>query len=368
MTEVATSLDSALKGAFGGTQPAKAEIVPPVVEKVEPVIEKVVEPVKVEKVEPVIEKTVDTPVKIKSFEEELSERTEGKYKSFDDIKKDLEAPKGETFFDDEIKHFNELKKKGVKIDKEFLELQSKDFDTMKPMEIHIEALKLKDENKGLSDRTLAIKLNKLYNISEWMEKNEEDMTDDDKANEEMFAHDANLNKEALKKFKNERTLFKEPDPVATEAMAKEAKSRQEKWEKDVDNDLVAKTEKFSTEVEDKETKEKIVFDFKISDEDKKEAAIVMKSLPKGLDAYIGRHVTKDASGNYQVNHAGVYGDYLKAKNFDKAMALAVEYGKEQGKLLAEKHAKNTSFGATESGTIKTVETGLAGAVRKAAIV
>jgi len=184
---MAAMQQSLVNEANKGADPVKVEE-PAKVEpaKAEPI--KTEEPAKVEpvKVEPakVDPSKVEEPAKVepvpqKSFEEELLARFDNKFKSVDEIKSLLETPQVE-FADENIAHWNELAKKGIKIDKEFLELQAKDYEGMDdPIVIQMEAMRIKPEYKGLSDKTLEIQLNKQYNLAEWIEKEDADFTDDD---------------------------------------------------------------------------------------------------------------------------------------------------------------------------------------------
>ncbi len=352
------------------TPEAKAET--PIAEEIKietPIVKEEVPVAKVEEIKeevPKVEKVVEQ-VKVKTFDEEFSEKFDGKYKSVDEIKALLNTPK-EEFADEKIKHWNDLAKKGIKIDKEFLELQSKDFESMDdPISIRIEAMKLKPEYRGLSDKTIELKLNKEYSMSEWLEKDEVDLTDEDKANREILMRDAGNDKQWLINYKNERVLEKQVDPKVSEAMAEEARINQNNWENFVDSDLVNKVTKLSIPVNDKGD----LFEYEFSEQDRKETAEIMKALPKDSNVFFGQFLEKDKEGNVIRNHSALYQMMLKAKNYEKAVSLAYADGVSKEALRAEKEGKNTNFKAPEAGsekpTFKTVQEAQAAAVQKAKI-
>lgn len=335
---MAAMQESLVKGANKTEEPAKVE--EPV--KVEP--PKTEEPVKVEPAKVETPKTeepakVETPVVQKSFEEEFLARFDNKFKSVDEIKSLLEKPQVE-FADENIAHWNELAKKGIKIDREFIELQSMDFESIDdPTDAIFEKWKRSEEGRGLSDDIIRHEISKKYSVEEWIEKDEADLTLDDKANRARMMRDGEVDRDWLINYKNERVLEKQPDPKALEAMAKEAEIMHNNWEKFVESDLVNKITKFNVPVNDKgET-----FDFEISEQDRKEVGEIMKALPKDTNAFFGQFIETDDKGNQKRNHAALYQLILKGKNFDKAIALATRDAASKEALRLENEAKNTNF-------------------------
>ena len=113
------------------------------------------------------------------------EKKGGKFKSYDEIEKltsDYELTKAEVeqlkntpkveFKSEVLKKLHELDQKGVNIDTDLLALQLKDYDKMNPVQIKKEAMRLKDENKTISDLALEMKLQKEYAYNDWKDKEE----------------------------------------------------------------------------------------------------------------------------------------------------------------------------------------------------
>lgn len=347
------AMQKSLIDAQNKTEPPKNEeppkVDPPKNEeppKVEP--PKNEEPPKVEppKVEPPKNEEppkVVPPVVQKSFDEELVEKFGGKYKSVEEIKALLEKPEFE-FADEKLAHWNELAKKGIKIDKEFIELQGKDYESIdNPLEAIVESMKIGDF-KGMSDNVINLELNKKYNYSEWKDKAEEDMTPEDNANRELLERDGTLKKDWLINYKNERVLEKQEDPKVLEAMAKEAEINQSNWEKFVESDLVNKITKLSSPIDDKgET-----FDFEVSEQDRKEVGEIMKALTKDPMVFFGQFMDKDDKGNLTRNHAALFQLMLKGRNYEKAIALAHKDAASKEAIRIEKESKNTNFSPSQT--------------------
>jgi len=290
---------------------------------------------------PIIENAVSS----KSFEDQVAEKTGGKFKTWEEIESVLSAPKEEL--DEELKHWQDLKNKGVKFDAEFFELQSKDFASMdNPLDIRMEAMRRHPDYAGLSDKTIEIQLDKKYNLSEWIDKDDTDLTDEDIANREILMRDAYNDREWLVNFKNERVFAKTPDPKQLEQRAESERLAQENWEKFVDEELVNKTSKLSTKISDKES-----VDFEVSDADKKYAADMMKSMTKDISVFWKQFEDKDG----KMNQKAVYDMILYWKNKDNIVKVAHQNAEAKGKESEVKAIKNISFEANPTPTTSKVD-------------
>lgn len=289
----------------------------------------------------------ESPEKLKSSLNEYRGKIE-KLPEYENEIKTLKESRAE-FANDKIKHWNELAKKGINFDKDFFLLQDMDVDKMaNPVDVVLEAQKRNDKST-LTDDLRLLKIRKKYDMDSWANTAEDDLTDDDKLNRAEFMDEVEKSKEFLKKYKSERAFLPPVDEAAEQAMAKQRENAHKEWEGFVDKDVVGKIPSFETEYEDKDTKEKIKFEYKFSDEDKKEMSDVMKNLPKNINVYFEKYLTKDKDGNVIPNHIGVGLDRLKAINFDKAVKAALQEGIERGKFLAEKSAKNVQLPTNENG-------------------
>lgn len=293
------------------------------------------------------------------LEKYLAEKTAGKYKKFEEIEAVINKPVEE--YDDDIKRLQELKRSGTKLDKDYWELQSLNLDgdetgTIDPEFILVEAMKRKPETSGLSARTLLNQLNKKYNYSEWIDKPEEDFTENDSADRELMLRDAQNDFEYLSKLKEEKAFIKPVDPMEVQRQADLRKSTIQNFEKMVDEDLFAKVMSLTTEIEiDKDTKE--VYEYKFSEADRKRAADMMKLSVADLSILVTQFAEKDATGKVKINDRKVYEMLLKNTTYDEAVKNAYKDGMALGaKKFVKEDLKNVSFTPTDSRSGNSVAT------------
>lgn len=314
----------------------KVEVVP--VDAVAPVVLPAAEPEP--KVEPAAVPT------LKTLEEYLTEKTAGKYSKWEDVEKEITAPRAE-FADDNIKHWNELAKKGIKLDKEFFELQALDLEQteMDPEDVILQAMRRKPEFKGLSDGTLRRELNKKYNYDQWIDRlgdTENPLTEDDLANQEIMLRDAHNDLEWLKNYKKERVFI----PQENEEQRQQAADAQKQWmlnfEKSVE-EIAAKMTTFSMQVkiDDKTTE---TFEYKYSDADRKEDIELMKLLPLGTNILVNRFAEKQSDGSMKVNDQRVLQMLLRDRTYEDAVSNALKDGIAIGaRKLIKEDVKNAGF-------------------------
>ncbi len=288
--------------------------------------------------EPVPEVITKTPI-AKSFEEQLAEKTAGKFKSWDEVENLVNAPKTE-FASPEVQRINELVAKGVTLNQEFFELQGADFEKMEdPLEVMKEAFKRKPEYQGLPQNVLDFELNKKYNLREWIDKDDSELTEEDNYNRAILLRDAHNDREWLISYKNDRILSKEPDPeqmrIATEQKALE----QSNWERFVDEELANKTSKLSTKIDDKES-----VDFEVSNEDRKYASDMMKAMTKDVSVFWNQFTDKDG----KINQKEVFEAILYWKNRNNIAKTTYNNALAKGAEAEVKNIKNISFEPNET--------------------
>lgn len=337
------------------TEPVKTEPTTTEPIKTDPVV--TTEPVKTEPV-------VTEPVKVEapktetvlSFDEQLekfiSENTGGKFKKFDEIKSVLDSPKDE-FADENIKHWNELAKKGIKLDKDFFELQSLDLSgdengNLDPEFVLLEAMKRKEETKSLSTRTLLNELNKKYDYSGWKDKDEADLTDSDLANREIMMRDAHKDLNYLIDYKKERTFVKELPAEVVQQQQAEEKQRLENFERFLDNEVYAKKTNLTIQI-DEATKES--FDYKLSEADRKDAINKMKLMATDSNVLLNQFAYTDETGAKQYHHDQIFEMIVLPKIYKQLAINAYNDGKAEGaKSFVKDELKNTSFKAQDGQT------------------
>ncbi len=293
---------------------------------------------------------------VKSFEDYLKEKTQGKFEKWEDVEQIINTPK-EEFADDEVRHWNDLKKKGVKLDKEFFELQSLDLTggadgIVDPEYVLLQAMKRKEATQGLSDKTLHVELNKKYNYDEWKGKEEADLTDIDLANREIMLRDAKNDLNYLENYKKERTFVNQPTAEQITQQREEAKRGLERFEQFLDKEVFEKITSLSIPI-DEATKES--FDYKLSEADRKDAINMMKLMATSGDVLLDQFAYKDEKGAKQYHHNKIFEMITKAKTFNEAVKNAYNDGKAVGaKTFVKEEIKNVSFTPTDGKTANPV--------------
>lgn len=330
-------------GALETTQATQTE--PIVVDKTpiaEPIVsEPVVEPNKENIQEPIkqVEKPLDTPIKTeKTFEELLIEKTKGKVKSIEELESYLE-PKS-PFFDEEIKRLNDLKASGQEFTPEFWAMQYKDYESLtNPKDILLEAMKLDPEYKGWSEDVLLDLLNDKYKVDEWSEEGEEPNRVE-RLQSMLLKKDAEKAKAELLKKKEAVTSIKNIDTKALEAQKEQQRLQAEKMQKQfdeyVDTNLVAKTTKISTIIDEKTNE---TFDYEPTESDKTEAAKIMKGLASDYGVFFNQF--KDAEGN--IDHKQIFEMLLWVKSKDKIGRMIFSNAKAKGAEEEVKSLNNVNF-------------------------
>ena len=365
--EIQAGLRDAMKGATVNTEGSEfmnvtnditPEVKAPAVDTTaSSLTNETVAPIKAEPIDTT--KTKTTPsgdsVATKSFEETLAERSAGKFKSWEEVEALANTPASKKFANEQIEYLNELAEKGVDVtSREFFELQSKDYESMEdPIQVRLEAMKLQPEFKGLSDRTLELKLKNEYDLESWAEKidgkwvtkEDYDMTDEDNAALEMLLQKAELDKDFLINYKNERLLTKQSDPNEINQRAESDRQAQENWENYVEG-LSKDVIKLSTKIDDKDAVE-----FEVSDADRKYAADMLKEMPKNINVFWNQFA--DEKGN--IDQKKVFEAIVYLKNREAITKTAHNNALAKGREQEVKTIKNTHFEANSQPSVTTVD-------------
>ncbi len=314
----------------------------------------------IETTAPIVENPIETPAPVvsepsKSFEEMLAERSGGKFKSWEEIESIANTPKDE-FVNDKVKQINEWAKKGIDVtDREFLDLQTRDYSNMDiPEDILLEEMRLNPEYSGLSKKTLEHELDKKYNWNEWKEKEPEDLTDDDLANEEKMMRDAHQKRDWLEKYQQERLMQFQPNE---EDDAKNDLQRQtvlQNFNSYVDTEIYPKVTKLSTIIDDKTGES---FEYAISESDRKEYSGLMKDMAVDLSAMFDKFSYKDKNGVSQIDNQRIFQMFIKEKIHDDAVKNAYLQGKVEGaKNFVKDDLKNVNFTASSQPVVNNAPT------------
>src|SRR6185437_10631628 len=248
---------------------------------------------------------------IKSFDEQLSEVFEGKFKSVDELKKALETPK-EEFASDQVKFFNELIKSGTvkNIDNDYIKMVTADYESMEnPIEILMEDLKLNDPKfKNADPDELEFEIRQRYKMDEWAPDGE-DPSEAEKILSKRQLREATEARDRLIEKRESLKFIKKENPVDEAKVAQERQQRQAEFEKFVDKEVVTKINKLSTPIVDKEGKSKDPFEFSVEPSTVSKVANLMKLMNTDARVFFNQFVEKE-----NFNHSK-FAEYLtKAEN------------------------------------------------------
>lgn len=280
---------------------------------------------------PIVEKAEEVPVK--SFEDYLAEKSEGKFKNWDEIAEQLNAPK-EEFADEYVKQINQYVKDGGKFDDNWLRIQSTDYTAITdPIQLIAEQRKL--EEPGITDEELKYEMDERYKINEWANEGE-DATEIEKVMVQKMQREAEKSRQWLIENKKKIALSPKQQNAEQEAIQQDANKKvTEDWNKAVDTTVKTIT-KVSIKLSETEG-----FDYPVTADDVKDANKIVKQMLTNGNALATEHL--DAKQPFGVNIKSLSEMVLKTRVFDKAVKFAIEQGKVLGASTTVKDIKNVNF-------------------------
>lgn len=280
---------------------------------------------------PIVETKEEVPVK--SFEDYLAEKSEGKFKTWEEIAEQLNVPK-EEFADEYVKQINQYVKDGGKFDDNWLRIQSTDYTAITdPIQLIAEQRKL--EEPGITDEELKYEMEERYKMGEWSDEGE-DATEIEKVMSQKMLREAEKSRQWLIENKNKMALSPKQQNAEQEKIQQEANKKvSEDWNKAVDT-TVKTINKVSIKLSETEG-----FDYPVSADDLKDANKIVKQMLTNGNALATEHL--DSKQPFGVNIKSLSEMVLKTRVFDKAIKFAMEQGKVQGASTTVKDIKNVNF-------------------------
>jgi len=268
------------------------------------------------------EKPAET--KIPTFEELMSEKTQGKFKNWEEVEAVLTKP--EKKYHKQAELLNELLESGVTPDNEWFVIQNTDYDKIQDSEVLLKS-KIKLDNPNLTPEELEYEYQQRYKIGEWEEDDDTPLSKAMKAKRERETAEA---KEALKANKEKLSLTPKTDEKLVEQRRIESQKAKEKWEKAVDE--VAKNDKISLKIGDME------LDYVVPKENIKAASDTLKGVYSDISVFFDRFKTENG---YDLNK--IANLMYRADNLEKIVEIAVSQAKAKGSEEIVKEIKNTDF-------------------------
>ena len=261
----------------------------------------------------------------------MKEKSKGKFTKWEDVESTLNTPK-EEFADDLVKQINEYRKTGGKFDKEWLRLQSTDYNSIKnPSELLAEKLKL--EEPGITDIEVKLAIEERYRLSDWEEGDDSDLA---QAMQSKITREADAARKWLIE-NQEKTSFKpkEVSAEAKQAMEDANKQALDKWSNTV-KESVTSIEKLPIKIADDFT-----VDYVMSNEDKAFMEQIGTQMFSNALAPFQSFI--DAKDPSIINVKGMMEFIAKGKMFDSAMKLVAEQAEARGKKAIVIDQKNIDF-------------------------
>jgi hypothetical protein len=279
------------------------------------------------------------PVEPKTFNELIAERTQGKYKNYEEIETAL-TPK-EVFANDQLKNINELIKNGATNMDEVLAYYGKDFSSMTDAESILKTeMKMSGKYEGWSDSELTLLIDDKYKRNEWTEEGE-DTNSTEKLQSKLLLRDSAEAKQKLIDKQDQLTIVKEPTQDEQNAWKAEVEKGQNDWNSYVDSELGSKVTKLSTVIDEKSNE---VFDYVYSDAERQGASEMMKSLNADMKFFWNQF--NNAEG--KLDYKKVYEMLLWNGSKDKMLKVAVRNARAEGAEKEVRDSKNITLGTKKN--------------------
>lgn len=263
----------------------------------------------------------------KSFEDLLTEKSGGKYKSWEEVEQ-LSQPKNE-FANDLVGKLNEFAKKfddpNLALDL-FLKTQTTDFNQLASEDAV--KMKIRMDNPELSEKEIEYEFKTSYKLDE----NEYDEETVELAKLKLD-REAKKAKSELSQMQQEIALNGDKDPAQIAETKKQYEESKNKWNNDSEQ-AIKSLDKLTFKINENEN-----FDWKFDDKDKSEALNVTKELYESSANFF--KLFQDEKGNY--DQAKIASSYLKLKKFDDIVGAAVERAINTAKDGMIRTQNNTDF-------------------------
>lgn len=265
---------------------------------------------------------------VPSFDELLSEKSGGKYKTYSELEQALSTPKeqGPTFANEQLQKLNDYVAQGGDL-KNFLETQLKDYSSMTEMELVVE--KMMYDDPDLTKDEIELLLQDKFKL------NEDDYTESQiKLSKIQLRKESKAAKDFFEKFQKENEVPKavKDREAETAAQQQQAQQQQKEWETTLDKELQSLNTLDFTLGDDKS------FSYKIDDKVKTE----IKNSLQYINNFWNRYIKEDKSVDYQT----LLKDMARIHAGDKLDAFLASQASSRGKEEMSKELDNPTYNPT----------------------
>jgi len=264
----------------------------------------------------------------KSFEDLLAEKTNGKYKTYEEIESLLSSTEtSSSFANEQMAELNDYVSKGGDV-QEYLKTQTADYDEMD--ELSLVKSHLKFSNQDLETDEVDLLFNSQYKLDEDIYT-----ADEIKLSKIKLRSDSKKAKKELQSFQDKSAVPKQHREQVNKQ--KQSEETQKLWAEKIDNSL-SDFKNVDFDINDKGEK----FSYALSEE----AIENVRTSNKNLSDFWNRYVNKDGSENI----AKLNKDMATLNNLDSIVRSAFTQGLSKGKGDIIDDIKNPSY-TPESKTI-----------------
>lgn len=298
-----------------------------------------------------VEVKSDTPIPVqKTIDEQIAEKTGGKYKTFEEF--DKYANRAERKLSERIIRLAELEEKGVDI-YDIIKYESKGYDKLNPEKTE-DAKKLlfekwSEEDKGITAKELEYKFKKEYGI---LNKSDEDLTEDEKEEKEISQITLMRSAKQAQQFMlDKKKEFELPKNNTNQPTEQELQGLIDQWKGSVTPVVNEHKEEIFSVTEGKEKKD---FKFVVTDEERNKTLQTMIN-PSTI---VQRHI-KD--GKTDMN--GLRRTAFIVENFDKILSA---YGEDRYNAGLKNVIESIENPSTDSRGTRIVESTITNPAKAAA--
>lgn len=270
-------------------------------------------------VEPVITSVAETPVtptppvseapKALSFEEQLAEKSGGKWKSLDDIKPEVKEITKEPEFKSEFlkKMYEYTEKNGGDVE-DFLKIHSTNWDNVDAASL------VKEQMKAENPKLTSEEVDKLFDYT--YKQSEANLDEDREIGALKLKTEAEKVREAKKKFQAENTVPK--NKVDAQEQERLAQEKQARWEQGVSETLKDTKISQSLKLEDGTVAGglEVSIDHVLDNTEQEQ----MRTILNNPNTIFNKYITKDGG----VDMGGLKRDMYVLQNLDRVLAKTAE--------------------------------------------
>lgn len=273
----------------------------------------------------------------KTLDQLLEEKTEGKYKTFDELHNVINT---NPFADEAVKVINDFVAAGGTVE-DYYATQSTDFTSLSPIEVM--EYKILAEDPDMTDDEVSYELKKRFGVDGWKDKPEEYEggvePEEIRINKLKFNREVSKHRQALI---DQQKAFSIPEKKVVKPSGPDPKLQQ-KWGEEV-KAAVDSLAKIPLKIVDDKGIESI-HDFEIDPAEQAAASKIVNDMFLSAESPWEKYIDRKTG---KIDLKGITKDVLVMRNYEKAIQFVAQQNKAKGAAEVVKEIKNVDF--TPDGT------------------